>query len=332
MPLTVNDAIQNSSPKPLDNKYGVFASGAFRAYASVTEANTSISSAFRSIGLTVLVNTGSGNQEYWYQAGVADGNLVIKNSQSAVTSPIIFSSNSIGILQSSGSQGGFLSSGDWTTFNGKVSSVASIGSGTVPVYSGTSAGVVSIKSLSAGANITLGDTAGLITISSPSFAGANLGSGSQLYTAMSGANLQFRSLTAGAGVALVQNTNDINISIAGSAAPTPTTTASATPSVIYTATIPDASAGILVATVVAVVSGSVATCSMAQRYVRYYKSGGVLNIIDGIFDLIPEGISTLTTAGWTIVVNGSNNFDVQVTGQASLNIKWSVTVQNYSNS
>lgn len=331
MALTVNDTIQNSSPKPLDNKYGIFASGAFRAYTSTTEANTSIPAPFRSVGLTVLINTGSGNQEYWYLAGTADVNLVAKSATATVSSPITITGTTIGIQQSSTSQSGYLSNTDWNTFNGKLSSLLSTGAG-VAVYASTTAGVASIKSLVAGTNVTLTDGGTIITINSPTFNGTNLGSGSQLYTSNSGTSLQLRSLTAGTGVTLTQNTNDVNIAISGQAIPAPTSTSSATPAVITTQTIANNSAGILVVTMVAVVSGSVNSCSMSQRFVRYFKAAGTLTIIDGVFDLIPEGLSTLTTASWTIVVNGSNNFDVQVTGQATTNIKWAATLQNYTNS
>lgn len=332
MAVTVNDSIQSNSPKPLDNKYGVFASGAFRAYTSVAEANSNLGTAVRSIGLTVLVNTGSGNVEYWYQAGTADGNLISKSPVVSVTTPITFSSNAIGIQPANTSQAGYLQSSDWNTFNSKISSVASVGSGAVPVYAGTSAGVVSIKTLAAGTAVTLADSGGTITINGTAFAGANLGSGSQLYTSNSGANLQFRSLTAGAGITLTQNTNDVNIAALGTATPTPATTATASPTVIATQVIPDASAGILLVTVIGVIVGSAASCTMAQRYVRYYKASGVLTIIDGVFDLIPESANTFTSTAWTILVNGSNNFDVQVTGQASTNIKWAATLRNYTNS
>lgn len=84
MALTINDTIQNNSGKPIDAKYGIFASGSFRPYTSTTEANTTVNSAYRSIGLTVLVGT----QEYWYRDGVADGNLIVKTPGSGTVSSI----------------------------------------------------------------------------------------------------------------------------------------------------------------------------------------------------------------------------------------------------
>lgn len=332
MAITVNDSLISASPKPLDGKYGIFSGGTFRPYASVAEVNSTISTASRSVGLTVLVNTGSGNVEYWYQAGTADGNLIAKQPVVSTTSPLTFSAGAVGILQSNTSQSGFLSNSDWNAFNGKLGSVISAGSGAVPIYAGTSLGVASVKSLAAGTAVTLSDVSGTVTINATAYAGANLGSGSQLYTANSGANLQFRSLTAGAGVSLTQNTNDVNIAIQGQAVPTPASTSSASPTIIATQVIADNSAGILLVTMVGVVVGSTTSCTMAQRFVRYYKASGVLTILDGIFDMIPEFSNTFTSTAWTILVNGSNNFDVQVTGQASTNIKWAATLQNYTNS
>ncbi len=332
MPLSINDGIQNNSPKPLDNKYGVFASGSFRPYTSTTEANTTIGAAFRSIGQTVLINGGGGNVEYWYQAGTADGNLVPKSNAVSATSPLNFSSGTVSIQQASTSQAGYLSSADWNTFNSKINSVASVGSGVIAIYAGTTAGAVTIKSLSFSGSISAVDSTGVITITGTNYAGVNLGSGSQLYTTLSGGNLQFRSIIGTGGIAATQNTNDITLSLTGTATPTPTSTVTATPTVVATQVIPDASAGILIVTMVGVVSGSVSSCTMAQRFVRYYKTGGVLTILDGVFDLIPESTNTFTSTSWTIVVNGSNNFDVQVTGQTSSTIKWAPTLQNYINS
>lgn len=335
MALTINDGIQNSSPKPLDNKYGVFSSGTFRAYVNTTEANTIITAFNRSVGLTVLINTGSGNQEYWYQAGIADINLIPKSVNVTATAPLVNTSGTLSIQQSSGSQPGYLAAADFASFAAKLGSVASIGAGAVQVYSGTSSGVASIKTLTAGTGITLGDVSNIITITSNTYAGASTGSGAAIYnsTGVAGtvSTFNFRAINGVAGISVTQNTNDISVGLTGVATPTPATTANATPTVIATQAIPNTTAGILVVTVVALVSGTSTICSMAQRYVKYYKSGGTLTILDGPADIIPESINTLTTANWTIIVNGSNNFDVQVTGEGTNNIKWSATIQNYTN-
>jgi len=77
MAIYINDAIQNYSPKSLDNKY---LKNGVTPYASTTEVNSFINVAYRSIGLTVLV----GAQEYWYIGGTADFNLVVKNIPTSI--------------------------------------------------------------------------------------------------------------------------------------------------------------------------------------------------------------------------------------------------------
>lgn len=73
-----NDNIFIAAPKALDNKHGKFVSAAWAAYDSVTEANSSILSAYRSLGLTVIIDNGSGTQEYWYRDGITDDDLIPK--------------------------------------------------------------------------------------------------------------------------------------------------------------------------------------------------------------------------------------------------------------
>lgn len=59
-------------------------------YSSVTDANTQIILNHRYVGLTVLVNDGSGTKEYWYKDGVEDENLVAKGSTSLmIPKPIV---------------------------------------------------------------------------------------------------------------------------------------------------------------------------------------------------------------------------------------------------
>lgn len=326
MALQINDGFQNSSPKPLDNKLGVFASGVFRSYTNVAEANATILPAYRSVGLTVLINTGSANVEYWYQAGTTDGNLVIKAPTSSVTSPITFD-GAIGIQQSSGSQGGYLSNADWTTFNSKLSAAASVGGGTT-IYANTTSGTANIKSLAGGGGLTITDSGTLLTLTPPTYSGANIGTGASIFTSNSGTNLQFRSIIVGPGLTATQNTSDITLTLANTFAPSPVSTSNATPIAIASVTIEDSSAGLLEVTVAAVVAGSATNCTIAKRYVQYCKQGGTLTLLGGPGDLIPEiDNGTFTTTSWTVSVNGStNNFDIVVTGQASTTIRWTTKV------
>jgi hypothetical protein len=116
--VVVNDSIQSNSPKSLDNKYlnlGIV------TYIDIAEANSVILSAYRSRGLTVNI----GGQEYWYRDGLGDVNLVAKGIVSAI-SPISIDSTTgvISMTPASNSVSGYLTLGDWTTFNNKLSSVS----------------------------------------------------------------------------------------------------------------------------------------------------------------------------------------------------------------
>lgn len=331
MSLLVNDAIQNNSPKPLDNKYGIFASGAFRAYANVAEANATIPAAYRTIGLTVLVNTGSANVEYWYQAGIADGNLVAKGSGVTVVSPITLSSGSVSIQQSNNTQPGYLSSSDWTTFNSKLTGLSSVGSG-LSIYSSASGGVASLKSIIAGSSISITDSGIALTINATPTGAANIGTGAVIYSGITGGNLQLRSIIGGTGLTVVQNTSDITLSVNNQSIPTPVTTTNTTTSILSSIPITNNTAGIVEVVMIGVVSGTTTTYTMAQRYAKYFKSAGSLTVIE-VGDIISESLGTLSTANWTLVANGStNNIDIQIQGEASTNIKWSATIQNYFNS
>jgi hypothetical protein len=154
MSILLNDSIQNNSPKPVDNKYGIFASGAFRAYTSLAEANSSIPSAYRSIGLTALIDLGSGPIEYWYKSGILDSNLIPKVSPISVTTPLTIGSGTVGINQSTISTDGYLSTGDWNTFNSKVDTAANVGTN-AGLFTSKVSGVLNFKSIGVAANAGL---------------------------------------------------------------------------------------------------------------------------------------------------------------------------------
>jgi hypothetical protein len=75
MAIILNDNIRINAGKPVNAKY---LSSGNTAYVSVAAVNAAISIPERHIGLTVLINTGSSNTEYWYYAGVADIDLIEK--------------------------------------------------------------------------------------------------------------------------------------------------------------------------------------------------------------------------------------------------------------
>lgn len=118
MSVTLNDSIQINAPKSLDNKYlnlGV------NIYPDTTTTNSVLLPAYRSRGLTVNI----GGAEYWYRDGTADVNLVPKNI-SVVTSPLSLdpTANVLSISVANNTTSGYLTNTDWSTFNSKLSTVA----------------------------------------------------------------------------------------------------------------------------------------------------------------------------------------------------------------
>lgn len=73
-----NDAFRILAPKPIDSRY---LKNEITPWASVSEVNTAINSAYRYVGLTVLIGT----VEYWYLGDVTDGSLIPKNPQTSIT-------------------------------------------------------------------------------------------------------------------------------------------------------------------------------------------------------------------------------------------------------
>ena len=74
----ITNGIQSNSPFPLDNKYAKRTGNISQPYESLAEVNTTINPAYRYKGLTVLVNIGGENKEYWYKDGTLNGQLVLK--------------------------------------------------------------------------------------------------------------------------------------------------------------------------------------------------------------------------------------------------------------
>jgi len=72
MAIILNDNIQANLGKPIENKY--LNPTLNIPYSSVTEVNNTIVEGLRFEGLTVNIN----NEEYWYENGVTDGDLVVK--------------------------------------------------------------------------------------------------------------------------------------------------------------------------------------------------------------------------------------------------------------
>lgn len=83
MSQQINDNFKINAPKPMDQRFCKFVDGASFPYASVSEANSIILSIYRYIGMTVLINDGSVNKEYWYKEGTDDLDLVVKSAGKA---------------------------------------------------------------------------------------------------------------------------------------------------------------------------------------------------------------------------------------------------------
>lgn len=70
--IRISDNLEVNKPAPIDDRLGVFSSTA-SALAYIAEDR-------RYIGLTIIVDTGSGATEYWFENGVQDGDLTAKST------------------------------------------------------------------------------------------------------------------------------------------------------------------------------------------------------------------------------------------------------------
>jgi len=70
--IRLSDNLEINKPAPVDDRLGVFVSTA--------SALSSIAEDRRYVGLTVIVDDGTGAEEYWFKDGVADGDLEVKST------------------------------------------------------------------------------------------------------------------------------------------------------------------------------------------------------------------------------------------------------------
>ena len=70
--IQLTDNLEINKPSPVDDRLGVFA--------STTEALAYINEDRRYVGLTIIVDNGSGAVEYWFKDGVLDGDLEVKST------------------------------------------------------------------------------------------------------------------------------------------------------------------------------------------------------------------------------------------------------------
>ena len=79
MSIKLNDNIKINAGKPSESKY---LSSVNAAYSSISVASAAIPISERHIGLTVLINSGLTNVEYWWKENVYDIDLIEKKFSS----------------------------------------------------------------------------------------------------------------------------------------------------------------------------------------------------------------------------------------------------------
>lgn len=86
MAIQYNENIKIAAPLPLDSRYLSLrtSGGNPLPYSSTTEVNNTIISSERYVGLTVLINTGTTDTEYWYKNGITNGSLIEKKYDTIV--------------------------------------------------------------------------------------------------------------------------------------------------------------------------------------------------------------------------------------------------------
>jgi len=78
--IVINNGFSVNAGRGIDLRNGKIVSGMMVPYASVAEANAATPEAFRYKGLVKLIDDGTGMKEYWYLAGISNGDLVVKGT------------------------------------------------------------------------------------------------------------------------------------------------------------------------------------------------------------------------------------------------------------
>lgn len=111
MAIVLSDNIQTNAPKPSDSRY----MNITVPYTSCSQVNSCLAAGVRYTGLTVNIL----GVEYWYNCGIADSCLVMKNA------------------------------------GGTITGATNLGSGNGTIYTSISSSNIQLKSLSGGTSITL---------------------------------------------------------------------------------------------------------------------------------------------------------------------------------
>jgi len=177
MGIVINDNLEVRAPKDVDTRYG--------PYTSTTQANQSIISAYRVVGLTVgivsgstvfsggrYVSASSGITEFWYYTGITDSDLLMKTSSSGGASG---SSGTNGTSGSSGSSGTSGTSGS----SGSSGTAGSSGSSGIQVSVSDSASTVnSVTGMTFSGATIVDNGSGNITVNTIGTSGTSGTSGS----------------------------------------------------------------------------------------------------------------------------------------------------------
>jgi hypothetical protein len=122
MAIILNDNLKINAGKPTDSKY-LNASNA--AYSATTEVLSTITLAERHQGLTVLVESGSSNIEYWFKEGITNGDLIEKKFASEqLVGDFITGATNLGYFSgTTGVQTINVTSGGGSSYNGDYDSI-----------------------------------------------------------------------------------------------------------------------------------------------------------------------------------------------------------------
>src|SRR5690606_26692018 len=78
MARNTNDNFKRLAPKPLDDSQGLWSSGAWRPFNSVSEAYEAIKD-YAYLSLTVPIIVDGEQRDYWFVGGLSESNLVVKS-------------------------------------------------------------------------------------------------------------------------------------------------------------------------------------------------------------------------------------------------------------
>jgi hypothetical protein len=220
-----------------------------------------------------------------------------------------------------GYQGSF-----WTSFAAGLTGASNVGGGSYDIYAGNNAGTLEFKSINVTGAITVTPVGNILTIGE-SLTASNLGSGSRVLKQRNANNLEFRSISAGDGITLVENNNDIEIlAHAVGYMGTATTTDATASEIIFDGGRQTPSLNALwFVTITAVANRTGVPDATAIR-------------IEGLVDNNAGTVTIVGTAGNTTVFNSTpatgnyellldivaNEFRVRVQGAAGHNVNWTV--------